>query len=99
MRYDDCYDAMEKLSSEQILNGCKVFEEHGMKEDVSYRDRCFLANVAGVLINTSYGNAVREALPELTSVEFTEISATHYDRPEVVFLIACEILENRGVKC
>jgi hypothetical protein len=94
--YEDTFNTMNKLPTEAILKGCRTFEINGMDWGVATSGECFVDCMIDSKRMCSFidASAIYTDIPQL-DMEL-HLWARHYGAPEVVFLVACEILEARG---
>ena len=93
--YELVYNEMQQLTTEEILAGCRVFEQYGMDTDVLCG--CFVQHVEHLAYPKLHINDIYTPVGDLSdgrSLRYTY--GIHLVYPEIVFLTACDILEERG---
>jgi hypothetical protein len=92
--HEATFNTMNKFPTDAILKGCKTFEINGMASGV-YATWCFVDCMLGA--KNQWADAVAATQYNIPIYEVaTYIWGRHYGSPELVFLVACEILEQRG---
>ena len=90
--YKECMTAMANLDTKTILKGCRTFERHGVIPHIT-SSCCFVGEICdnnGLLACYATIKGMSAYNPHLSC-----LSMYHYDYPEIVFLAACDILEQR----
>lgn len=86
-RYELVYKIMNKLSRTEIEAGCETFVKYGIEPYTNYK-QCFMSAIVGFRYS-----CLSDFLTLKSNEEFCAISHTHYYLPEIVFLVACELLD------
>lgn len=84
--YEECFKDMSKLTRKEILLGCKVFEARGV-DKVMNSCHCFIGEICD-----GDSAVVRRTIER--DVTMHNLYWMHYLYPELVFLVACELLED-----